>query len=645
MNLDQILEEKNKSIFAFHDPRNRMVYDVAIAIHADDWLGAGSRYAAHVRATKDKNYRDPDTKDKVVAIAVQLLHWCLNNDRYPLAARLLWTESQFDPRPHFSEMIWDTLKNSAATMLMGSASASKSYSTGVWLLLDWIRDPEYTCVRVLGPSQQHLSENLFSHLVNLHQNASIPLPGEVGDLYIGTDRRSRFGSISGVVVPLGKKAAGRLQGVKAGSKKRKVAHPVFGITGRLRVFMDESEKIPEGIWKDVDNIFSNLNGTEIFKIIAAYNPENQNGPSGTRSEPKDGWAKFDIDKDECWISKRGWSVVRLDGFKGENVVHQKVIFPGLQTYEGIQKLIENAGGFESPGATTMARAAFPRIGAMLTIIPQGMFDNAKGTFQFKNAPTPVAGADLALEGGDAAPFFWGEYGEAVGYRLAPSLKHPAGEYFEFRNSEGDRILRPAIQVTGMLRLEAGSSTKVAKQCMEMCQKIGVHPNHFMVDRTGLGQGVYDIMVDMWSSEVRGVNYTESASESKILEEDLKTAQEEYDRAHTELWFALRKYLEFKLLLFSPSIDFGRLAEQLTGRHFAPGKFNRVESKKEYKARNGGKSPDDADGATLIVHSVRKAFNLTPSMRMTRGVGDDSQESSDDSTGYTDTVNKLTDDVS
>lgn len=632
-------------IYNLADPRNQMIFDVAALVHDKDWMGAGSLYASYVRRVKDPSFKNPPDEDSVKQIITELLHWCLNSDRYPLAARLLWTESQFDPRPHFTQMIWDELKKSAAMMLMGSASASKSYSTGVWLLLDWVRDPEYTCVRVLGPSEQHLSENLFTHIVNLHQSASIPLPGETGDLYIGTDRRNRFGSITGVVVPLGKKAAGRLQGVKAGNKKRAKPHPVFGTLGRLRVFMDESEKIPVGIWRDVDNIFSNLNGVETFKIIGAFNPENQNGESGTRCEPQGGWALFNIDTDERWVSKRGWSVVRLDGFKGENVVYKQIIFPGLQTHEGISKLIENSGGYDSPGYYTMARAAFPPSSVKLVIIPQGMFDRSKGTFEFIGPTIAVAGNDLAGEGGDAIPYAFADFGVAVGYRTPPNIKYPRGQYIEFKDELGNRIRRPALQVNGIFRLDVGQTTKVAAQIIDVSNKLIVRPGNLAVDRTGMGQGIYDMLRDLWSHEVIGVNYMESASEMKILEEDSKNCKEAYDRACTELWFALRKWMEFGIVLFNPQMDFSRLAEQLTGRQFVPGKYDRVESKKEYRARCGGHSPDEADAVTLLIHAARISTGTVPSMSLNRGIGSVSDGSEfEDEKARVCITNRLTDDV-
>jgi len=619
LDLSPELREKYsfQKVFGVTDDRDLMILQIADYVHAGRWEEAARYYADYA------NSKAPGTvvgsvldEEYAKIIVTQLVHWCLNSDRYWLAARLLWSETQFDPRPRFSREVWDAVQNSAAIMLMGAASCSKSFSTGVWLMLDWIRDPEFTSVRVLGPSEQHLTENLFTHLVNLHREASIPLPGEVGDLYIGLDRRQRFGSISGVVVPLGKGRSGRLQGTKAGNKRRKTPHPVFGSTGRLRIFLDESEKIPEGIWKDIDNVFANARGTERFKIICAYNPENQNGPSGTRSEPPEGWDTFDMDKRFRWRSKRGWETVRLDGTQCENVLEDAEIFSGLQTREGIELITENSGGTGSPGYYTMVRAMFPPSLEDLHVITQELIDASKGTFVFPTPPTPVAACDLALEGGDAAWFALGFFGYASGYKEPPSLVHPQGREILFKDDTGSTIVRPALQVTQLFRLPKADSVEMTSNIIRVATGASVAPGWFLVDRTGVGTGVGDMLKTFWSPEVQGLNYSEAATDKKILVEDLKTAKEEYDRVTSELWFALRKWLMFKLMLFSPGVDMSTgLAEQLTTRKYRIGKINRVETKTEYKKRSGGKSPDAADAITLLLHKARVASGVVPSLRM------------------------------
>lgn len=595
-------------------PKEVMIISVAEHCHAERWLDAGHSLQAYMRSLgRDyAKYVGPTTKEKVQEELVRIVNWALNNERYDLAARVLWPLTMFDPRPYFTRMVWDTLRCSNSLMLMGSASASKSFSTGVWLMLDWLRDPENTNVKLLGPSEQHLQDNLFSHMVNLHQNAIYPLPGVVKELFIGLDGQNKYGCIRGVVVPLGKKAAGRLQGAKPGRRKKE--HPVFGVERRMRVFMDESEKIPPGIWKDVGNIVANMVGLEKFKIMCAFNPENQNGESGTRCEPQEGWPNgFDIDKSERWRSKRGWDVVRLDGYKGENVVLKKTIYPGLQTWEGICKVTEDCGGHGSAGWYTMARAAFPPTGSTLTIIPQGMCESARGQFVFVGTPQPVAGCDLALEGGDSAYFAFGSFGLASGYRTSPSILYPKGNYVEFKNKEGQVIPRPALQLEQILRLDSGDTIAVAAQVADMAKKLSVPAERLCVDRTGHGAGVGDLLKNLFGNLIQ-VNYSESSTKTRILEEDTQTCDEAYERMYSELWFALRKWLEHDLVKISPNVETPELFDQLTDRRYITGKRLKVESKKEYKLRSGGKSPDRADTFTLFVNACRKAFGVTPSLK-------------------------------
>ncbi|MHC4648557.1 MAG: hypothetical protein ACYTBJ_24125, partial [Planctomycetota bacterium] len=116
---------------------------------------------------------------------LNLYHWLLNNNGLEEAAHLLWTPKLFTPDPKCTKDVWNLFDTSNMGLLMGAASMSKSYTMGVRLFLEWTRDPKFTTVQVLGPSADHLERNLFSHLVRLHQNASLPMPGEIGELFIG----------------------------------------------------------------------------------------------------------------------------------------------------------------------------------------------------------------------------------------------------------------------------------------------------------------------------------------------------------------------------------------------------------------------------------------------------------------------------
>src|ERR1019366_1724696 len=142
-------------------------------------------------------------------------------------------------------------------------------------------------------------------------------------------------SIRGVIIPKGNtKKAGRLQG--GHRRPRLTPHPVFGPLSRLFIFLDEIENIPAGVWQDIDNVLSEIEtGGHGFKIFGAYNPTNATDEVGKRAEPPFGYADLDEDAHFRWKSARGWDVLRLDGERCENVIQGKIIYPGLQTREGL----------------------------------------------------------------------------------------------------------------------------------------------------------------------------------------------------------------------------------------------------------------------------------------------------------------------
>jgi hypothetical protein len=556
---------------------------------------------------------DFDRPDKHMPVIQTFLHYMLNENGMEEAAAMLWTPTQFTSEPQYTKDLWKLFDETNAGLIMGAASCSKSYGIGVRLFLEWIRDPEYTTIKVIGPSEEHLEQNLFSHLVSLHNSATLPMPGEVGELFIGLDRRDMVSSIKGVIIPVGKvKKAGRLQGAKR--KPRIKPHPIFGPLSRMFVFIDEIENVPGGLWSDIDNVFSNI-GDDVhgLKIFGAYNPTNMSDEVGKRAEPLFGWENFDPDKHFRWKSKRGWEVLRLDGEKSENVVQGKVIFPGLQTRAGLEQIARNAGGRNSPGYFSMGRGAYPPQGIELTVIPPAMFYKMRGEFIWYEAPQPTSGCDVALEGGDAASYSLGRCGWATGMKLPPSIDFPNGRTVMFKSPKGRVVPRWGVQLDQQFSLEKGDTPHMKNGVLNVTKRAGVKPEYFAIDRTGVGAGVADLIKDEWSRAIHDINYSQAPSTDKIMTEDSMTCDQEYDRICSELWFMTRAYAEFGYLLIAPSVDIAELSQQVTQRRYrAAGKTKKVEAKRDYMSR-GYKSPNEADSLTLMIYAARKGSGITPSM--------------------------------
>jgi hypothetical protein len=570
---------------------------VAQQLHEHDNKRAAADLILQVQGSERRTTSDQEA----LAVLTTFRQWLLDRVFYREAAMLLWSPNKFSADPSSVQLMWDQIRETSQLMVMGAASMGKSFSLGVWLYLDWLRDPEHTNVKVVGPSEDHLEKNLFSHLVDLHQSAVIPSPGTCIRLGIALDRHKRDAGIYGVVVPIGKRAPAKLQGIKV--KNRTTPHPTLGRMTRLRVMLEEAEDIPVGIWEDVSNILSNTDGVEQFKIFAAFNPKDRNGACGVRCEPMEGWGHFDLDSSFTWVSRRGWNVVRLDGLRSENVVAKKVLVPGLQTITGIDRITANAGGINTPGYYTFARGAFPVDGASLVIIPTNFLNDAVGEYVFASS-TLAAGVDIALEGNDSAIITVGRYGLATGWRARPTKEHPDGKLELFRLPDGRTTRRNVLQVDQQFRMPNAETVTMARQIRDICEQAGVDPEWVCVDRTVNGAGVHDYLKSTWGP-VKGVNPSTTATDIRILAEDSEVPSGLYERLVTELWYATRKFLEHGLLKFSPTVPTERLFHELTTRQFntsARGRI-KVESKPDYKSR-GNKSPDFADSLTLLIHGVR-----------------------------------------
>lgn len=607
-------------------PGKILAAEVARLVHSDQKREAALAIADACQISIKLSDNNPA---KYIPILTHYLHELLENDAPEEAAQLLWTPTLFNPAPQSTKDLWNLFRTTNQGLIMGGGSMSKSYSVGVRLFLEYVRDPEYTAVRVLGPSEDHLEANLFSHLVRLHNSATLPMPGEIGELFIGRSRRNQAGAIKGLVIPVGKtKKAGRIQGTKR--VPRPIAHPLFGPLSRLFLFLDEIENIPQGVWGDIDNVLSQVEEEgEVggFKIFGAYNPRNQRDEVGLRAEPPFGWESFDVDQHFRWKSVRGWDVLRLDGEKCENVITGKIIYPGLQTRAGLSAIAINAGGLQSPGYYTMGRGAYPPQGIELAVIPPGMLSKMRGEFIWLDAPVHVAACDLALEGGAGAPYTLGRWGRATGMKLPPTLEFPNGRTVMFKDTHSRSTTRWGLQADQQFMLPKGDTVAMAARLIDINKKAGVKPEYFACDRTGHGAGIADLMKNDWSPSIHDVNYSNSPSKYKLMTEDSKTCEEEFNRICCELWFGLRAYAEFGYLLLHPSMNLEKLSIQVTQRRFVTtGKKKKVQTKKEYVS-TGKPSPDEADSLTLFVFAARKGSGVILSMK--DDVGLPGQEEGDD----------------
>lgn len=541
------------------------------------------------------------------SILKQLLTGLLNGRDYMGVATLLWGKDVFDVRPRSVKMIFNGMMKGNKIAIMGGSSVSKTYSAGGWLLIDWLFWPEKTNIKLASVNEDHLRGNIFAHLVGLHQSSVIKLPGEVQSTYIGLDPKNRDFGISGVVYPAGTNSTGRLKGYKP--KPLPNVHPVLGIkTTRLRVLMDEAQNSTEGVFKDFSSLFGSINGPESVKIALCMNPEDVGHTVGRLTRPKGGWDTFDLEEDEEWESEEGWSVIRIDPKKTENVVQKKIIFPNFQTYETF--LGFQAKGDSSPDYYTFGRGAFPIKGTYNQVIQRYHLNRQQGTVRFIGDVIDVASVDVALVR-DKLVFTKGRWGRAN------EVIMPSGTAVKFEDpaQAGRYVSKYCLQVEQQYDIPVMNDTvKTGNAIMEMCKKLGVQPKYLGVDSTGSGISIYHHLKNYFG-DVLPLQWATEATERKILAEDESMPKELYDRLASEMWFATAMWLEHGIIYISYEVDESPLFEQLTDRRYN-GKGTkgrqRVESKEDYKKRKT-LSPDEADSLVMLQQVVRMRQGVTPGM--------------------------------
>lgn len=537
----------------------------------------------------DSSVRDPDQARSWIWALVKAL---LDTERYGAAGCLLWGEL-FNPLPRAVKQLMQKVRSSQNLIVLGGAALGKTYTLIAYLLLDWLRDPEYTEAKVISTTGGHAKSNSFSTLQRLYDAAIVKLPGLAMDGFVGLNPKDRHSAITLVAIPQGEDGKGVLQGYHP--IPRKTPHKIFGTMSRVRALLDEAEEIPSGCWEGVANLLASGWGVEAVKVMCATNPRDVTSKLAQLAEPETGWTQIDLDKDKEWTSSERWSVLRLDGVDSENVQERTLVYSGFLTFEGYQKYALELGG-QSPRYLTFGRGMYPLSALQSTLIPYSLLEAVIGTFIFSGRTIGAAGIDLAFEGGDRVVLFAGKYGKAIG----------------FQPLNGNPIIwrkpRYCCQADQYYELPKEKTIALATSLEQRCKSLNIHPEWTACDRTGVGTGTHDALCEQWSPTVRGVMWGSEAGTRKILADDHDYAVEVYDGIDTELYARARKFFEFGFVAIAPAIQTSLLFKELSGRRYQPASKGpsgkpriRLEPKKEFKRRLGW-SPDIADGFVMFLHA-------------------------------------------
>lgn len=527
------------------------------------------------------------------------------------AGIVLWGERLFNPRPISVQMVWRALENETKVLIQGASSVGKSYTGICWTLLDWWSDPEYTTVKLISTTGGHAKGNTFGTMSHLHKQAIVPMPGIVRAESISLFESDKRACISIVRIKEGADNSGVLQGFHP--LPRPHTHPIYGDSSRVRAVLDEAEEIALGVWKGCENMLGSRSGHNV-KVFGFYNPKDITSRTAQLAEPLGGWGEFDVETgvkgSDVWISRKDWTIVRLDAAKTENVKARKKIYEGIQTYEGYQDYAKEQNG-NSLSYYTFGRGAYPPDGTVCVVVSQRVLELMRGEFIWAGSTIKLAGVDIAVDGRDRAVMSVGRMGNATGFiRYERTSEGWSKKTARFREE------RKCIQLDQIFQLPKGSSKIVGDAIKSNAIRLGIAPENTMLDRTGNGGPVHDYLLipEVWSDQVKGIDFSKPATEIKILEQDQQTPLDSYEGIHSEVWFALAKLGEFGYFAISPTARADDLERELLGRRYklAAGKKLVVEKKDDYIKRLGC-SPDNADSATILVHCGRTGGSIFASM--------------------------------
>lgn len=575
---------------------------------AEDVAKAGGFF--HDNFITDKQIPYPRNSIQSLRLFYALLAKLLDARAFDKAAALLWGRELFSPHASSVSLIWSALEANTENLIIGAAAMGKSYTPGIWIVLDWLCDPQLTAVKVLSSTEAHAKRNVFAHIKNLHRQSILQLPGDVKDTRIAVGEDDKMG-IQLMTVPPGEEGRGRLRGFHPSPRQQ--PHPRYGPLTRIRVVLDEAEEIPSGAWEEIDNILITRSDNMGIKVIAMTNPKDRSSKFGQRCEPEDGWGSVSIDESTSWQTSGNAVVTRLDGARCENVMTGVTIHHGLLSVDGYNKFAKNPN---SPEYFTMARGWFPETGLSMRIIDEALFTSAIRAFNFTDRAQYFLSVDLAFEGEDDV--IAGLFRVGPVSRSEPTPNKPYG-----------------VELVTLLQVNKHCPYKqsdpryktqtlwIADEVVRLARELSVLPASLIVDRTGSGTGVDDVLKQLLGPEVTGINYSVSSTPTKIFSEDTQTCEERYDRIVTEMMFTLRAWLEHDILRINPACaNLSRLRSELTARRFrtvAGGKL-RVESKAEYKSR-GNVSPDCGDTVMMGAWHIRMRYDDLPAMLALSGVQD------------------------
>lgn len=508
-------------------------------------------------------------------------------------AKMLWPEDAKNPvRPFvwhpWAEKMLEKACEYQYLGLSGCASSGKTRFGAIWGLINWLCAPRETMVLAtstsLGDSRRRIWGDIKDYFT--YSTLGPGMPGKLvdSDGVILTDAGTgRFSNKEGIALIAG-----------APGKERDGIAKMIGIKSpKLILLADELPELSPAILDATANLSTQIGEGASFQMIAMGNFKSIYDPFGEFIRPESGYDSITPAMDE-WKTERGYCL-RFDGLRSPNILAGEDKWPVY----GNKQLAEHRRHYPDTSLLfwRMVRSFPCPDGADDVIFSDAHFlqgkTNERVTWAYP--PTKVACMDPSFtNGGDRTMVVFGEVGQTTtGLQVLQYYKTKA--LFE-----------------NVTLKERTRNFQIAEQFRDLCIAEGVQPEHAGIDASGAGAVLLDIIYELWSRRVLGIQFGGSASELPVNASDMTPSNKKYSNRVTEIWYYGVELLSgFQLRGITPS-----MAKEMKARKYETVKGDivrlRVEPKKEMKTRVGF-SPDEADAGLALVDLCRQRLSLIASV--------------------------------
>lgn len=499
------------------------------------------------------------------------------------AIKGLWPEKLPDGRKGYIESPWTIPRVKAWCELgppgmthdcwWGPSSTGKTTDAAIIILADWLSAPDRTCTHVTSTDINGLKMRIFGEIAKFHGMHGGNLPGEV--------------KMSVPCLTLGgedSKAVIFGHAVNAGNQMQSM-NKLIGLHNEFnRLIVDEMQ----GSLAAASDAAVNLSSGREFRFLGMGNPQSRLDPLGRHSKPVAGWESVNPSMTE-WKTDYG-KVHYFDGLKSPALVDPKKYF-FLLTQQMIDDTVR-IYGVNSFQYWSQRRGWIPPEGLVPTVMSEAFIEKYKMMEKatWKDSFKIAAGFDPAYSsGGDRALFYPFEYGIMDNDIWAMHFLEPISIEL---GSVGDKLM----------------SQHITDQLQVAMKGFGMQPSDLAMDCTGMQGALADYIEDKLGRGILRVLFGGKASELPVETGSDVIGKTQYKNRVTELWYSMNYFGlhgHVRGLSAKSAVEFTQRRLDESGTPMC------IESKKDYKLRTGGESPDESDAAVCAVEYVRVKLGILP----------------------------------